>query len=484
MRVRDYILQQTKAIGLIAAVEKGVSVENVVARLPGTASSRDVLITAHYDSHPPSPGAGDDGISVAAMLETMRALQAGPPLRNDIVFLFTDGEELGWLGAAAFVAAHPNAHDQTGVVLCFDGRPGNGSLNLSSTSPGDAWLIRQLAAAHPPLDANSRRNAEERSDSDTDCTSVFGPAGFQGFEFENEARGPRYHLPTDTADAISPGIVQAFGDSMTRLARRFGDLNLASVLPTHDDTYFTVPHAGVVVYPRWVTPVVAVAGLLGFVVLVMLASLKRGVSLPLTALAALARLGALLLITALASLVWVKLLASAAVTYDLGTHDPYFEGISLAMATIVGVSIFLGLASLYALSRWRDEVSLTVSGLIVFLLVWWLAYFFLDADNPLDYPPLAWGLAAGVAGLAVLMFVRHPVLKPVLLFLAAVPIFVLAVPTLIPDILQPNGDGAWVPVLSIGLLLGVLVPQFAFILGFAAPPTPSKVGSRASLPAA
>jgi uncharacterized RDD family membrane protein YckC len=83
-----------------------------------------------------------------------------------------------------------------------------------------------------------------------------------------------------------------------------------------------------------------------------------------------------------------------------------------------------------------------------------------------------------------MMFVRHPVLKPVLLFLAAVPIFVLAVPTLIPDILQPNGDGAWVPVLSIGLLLGVLVPQFAFILGFAAPPTPSKVGSRASLPAA
>ena len=110
-RVREYILAQAKALGLPAEVqrrsgvespmwgERSGTVENVIVRVPGTRSSTpDVLITAHYDSVPVGPGAGDDGASVAAMLETMRVLEAGPPLKNDVVFLFTDGEEFGWLG--------------------------------------------------------------------------------------------------------------------------------------------------------------------------------------------------------------------------------------------------------------------------------------------------------------------------------------------------------------------------------------------------
>jgi hypothetical protein len=60
----------------------------------------------------------------------------------------------------------------------------------------------------------------------------------------------------------------------------------------------------------------------------------------------------------------------------------------------------------------------------------------------------------------------------VLLFLAAVPIFVLSIPALIPATLQPE-EGAWVPVLELGLMLGVLVPQIAFITGR---PSPSDDG--------
>jgi Zn-dependent M28 family amino/carboxypeptidase len=85
------------------------TVENVIVRVPGTSPTREVLITAHYDSFPGAPGAADDGVSVAAMLETMRALKAGPPLKNDLVFLFTDGEEHGWLGAKAFTERHSEA---------------------------------------------------------------------------------------------------------------------------------------------------------------------------------------------------------------------------------------------------------------------------------------------------------------------------------------------------------------------------------------
>ena len=43
------------------------------------------------------------------MLETGLGLASTRPLRNDVVMIFTDGEEAGLLGASSFVAEHPLA---------------------------------------------------------------------------------------------------------------------------------------------------------------------------------------------------------------------------------------------------------------------------------------------------------------------------------------------------------------------------------------
>jgi hypothetical protein len=108
-RVRDYLLREISAMGLHPEVQKATvfrsdsgeatAVKNVLVRIDGTEPGRAVLITAHYDSLVTGLGAGDDGMGVAAMLETLRALQAGPPPRNDLIFLFNDGEEPGMLGS-------------------------------------------------------------------------------------------------------------------------------------------------------------------------------------------------------------------------------------------------------------------------------------------------------------------------------------------------------------------------------------------------
>ena len=62
---------------------------------------------AHYDSVPFGPGAADDGAGVVTLLETARALKAGPPLKNDVIFLFTDGEEAGGGGRGRRSCAAP-----------------------------------------------------------------------------------------------------------------------------------------------------------------------------------------------------------------------------------------------------------------------------------------------------------------------------------------------------------------------------------------
>src|SRR5207249_5261569 len=97
-------------------------VQNIMARLPGREpGGSDVLLMAHYDGVEAGPAAADDGAGSAAILETLRALRAGPPLAHDVVALFTDGEEAGLLGAAAFVREHPWAKD-VGIALNFEAR--------------------------------------------------------------------------------------------------------------------------------------------------------------------------------------------------------------------------------------------------------------------------------------------------------------------------------------------------------------------------
>jgi hypothetical protein len=67
-----------------------------------------LLLNAHYDSSAAGPGAGDDGAGVATLLEVASILK-GEPLRRPVTFLFNEGEELGLVGARAFLQRDPLA---------------------------------------------------------------------------------------------------------------------------------------------------------------------------------------------------------------------------------------------------------------------------------------------------------------------------------------------------------------------------------------
>jgi hypothetical protein len=195
-RVRDYLIQEISAMGLRPQVQKTTvfesvpdeadvtTVKNILVRIEGKApTNRAVLITAHYDSVVTGPGAGDNGMSVATMLETLRAVQAGPPSRNDLIFLFNDGEEAGLIGSTAFVEQHPWAKD-VGVVFDFDRSDGRGVAILSWTAAHDGWLVQEIANALPGTVATSADNDSERQDYDNDL-HAFAAVGFTGAHFDN-----------------------------------------------------------------------------------------------------------------------------------------------------------------------------------------------------------------------------------------------------------------------------------------------------------
>ena len=118
---------------------------NVVAVLPGhRARPAGSFLMAHHDSVETGPGAARRRAPAwPPLLETVRALTAGPPLRNDVVVVLTDAEEACLCGAEAFAARHPLASDG-GVVLNLEARGTTGPPIMFETSLGNADLAGRL----------------------------------------------------------------------------------------------------------------------------------------------------------------------------------------------------------------------------------------------------------------------------------------------------------------------------------------------------
>jgi len=285
-RVRDYLLSQLQALGLDAHLQPGTGrmteygittlgkVENIVARLRGSdPTGKALMLSAHYDSSYLSPGAADNGASVAAVLESLRALRAGAQLRNDLIVLFSDGEEVGLLGAELFARRHPWVPD-VGMVLNFDFRGSSGPMWMFETSGGNSRMVAALASgASDPMGSSALFDLYQLLPNDTDMTA-YKAAGLPGLNFAAIDRAYTYHSPLDTLDRLDPASVQHLGELMLTATRSFGADYLAG-LSAPDSVFFNLPGLGMLHYRgTWVGPFSALA--LGAVLLALGLAVRRG----------------------------------------------------------------------------------------------------------------------------------------------------------------------------------------------------------------
>jgi hypothetical protein len=253
-RVFQYLASALRAAGLEVEVQegerRGVAIKNILARLPGAASTGEALFACHYDSAAGAPGAADDGAAVAGFLEAIRALRSAAPLRNDLYFLFTDGEELGLVGAALFVDEHPKARDFD-VVFNFEARGNSGPSILFETSPENGRLIAEYATAVAHPVASSLGPAVYRLlPNDTDFTEL-RRAGLRGLNLAFIDGVGAYHTPGDTVENLGLRSLQHHGDIALALARRFGDIELSG-LDREEAEFFSLPWRRLASYPkRW-----------------------------------------------------------------------------------------------------------------------------------------------------------------------------------------------------------------------------------------
>jgi hypothetical protein len=373
--VRAYLLDALRQLGLDPELQHATGVRrsgdtiraaalvNIVARLPGVASSGAIVLLAHYDSVPNSPGAGDAGNGVAAILETVRALRAGPPMRNDVIVLITDAEEVGLLGAQAYVDEHPWATD-TGIVLNAEGRGHAGPVYMFRTTASNGRMIRTLGRAAPYPAAESLANEIFRlMPNDTDLT-VFQQAGYAGMDFANVRSLTHYHTPLDNYENADPRTLQHHGEYLLSLARAFGAMDLEK-LAGPDRIYFSVPVLGLLHYPlTWALPLALLALLLVAGVTARAGRRKllraNGVGIALLHLAA-----AMVVLPLAAMLAW-RLLAGHIPEVAWSWHgSPYDSGRYLLGISLLVMGLYLG--SVAWLRRRMSPPDMLVAALIAWL---------------------------------------------------------------------------------------------------------------------
>ncbi|HYQ80681.1 MAG TPA: M20/M25/M40 family metallo-hydrolase [Anaeromyxobacteraceae bacterium] len=259
-RVRERVLAELRRLGLEPEVQEAfacgrywmcATVRNVLARLPGREPGPAVLLMAHYDSVPAGPGASDDGVGVAALLEAARALRHDPP-RRPVILLLDDGEEAGLVGATAFAEGHPWMRE-VGAVVNLEARGTSGASLLFQTSGDDLWLARLAgrALAHP-VTSSLFAEVYRRLPNDTDL-SVFGPRGLPGLDFAFVGDAGRYHTPLDDLAHADRGSLQHHGDNALAAVRALAGSDLVAPPPGRGAFFDLLGHR-VIAWPRQWSP--------------------------------------------------------------------------------------------------------------------------------------------------------------------------------------------------------------------------------------
>src|SRR6185295_4693065 len=326
------------------------------------------------------------GTAVATLLETARALKSSTPLKHDLIFLFTDGEEAGLLGAKAFVDEHPWAKDVS-LVLNFDARGNSGSAIMFETSNQDGALIRGFARSAPyPVTTSLSSEIYKRLPNDTDFT-VFRRAGIAGLNFAYLNGLTHYHSRLDNLSNMDERSLQHQGSYALALAHQFGD-GKEEIKKEGNAVYFNIFRTTFYYSQRWVLPLVILVTVL-FIAVAVLGLKKKQLTLKGTLLGGLAFFAAVVAACLVTMLVWFALqLLPLGDTYHQYLYAGGFIALAVAVFSIVNL-LFRGKTS--APHLWLGA------------LVWWLL---LTIATGVLLPGgsylLAWPLLFSLIGLGVM----------------------------------------------------------------------------------
>ncbi|GAA5877205.1 hypothetical protein JCM16303_006201 [Sporobolomyces ruberrimus] len=204
--------------------KKYFGISNIVVRLSdGTPQTKanSILVNAHTDSTLPSPGAADDLVGVAAMLEALRVMALGKRrLTNSVVFLFNGAEESLQDASHLFITQHPLKDTVRGVINLEACGTAGKEIIFQATSEE---MVRALARTPTPYATIIASEIFQTGLilSDTDFRQFEEYGNLTGIDAALVLNSYLYHTRLDRFEAIQPGSVQHMGETTLALLHYF-----------------------------------------------------------------------------------------------------------------------------------------------------------------------------------------------------------------------------------------------------------------------
>ncbi len=210
----EYLFDEFKKIGLDVKIEPWrylrYKCQNVVATLNGSDPDSDavIILSAHYDTVKNTPGANDDGTGVAAIL-SFAEIFSKYSFKNTIKFIAFSGEEVGGLGAHAYVKKAYETGENIIAALDID------MIGYTDTSINEKFLQMIVPDRSKWIYDLSKNLSKEHSNLNLSFKILpnfptcdhqpFIDYGFDAvlYSHENSILYPWLHKPGDTIDKIN-----------------------------------------------------------------------------------------------------------------------------------------------------------------------------------------------------------------------------------------------------------------------------------------
>lgn len=196
------------------------SMSNLVVRISdGTEESKanSLLLNAHLDSTLPSPGAADDGVGIAILLEALRILTlpgTGTRLHNSVVLLFNNGEESLQDASHLYITQHNETANSVKAVVNLEAC-GTSGPELLFQATSEEMIEAYSKVPHPfgtVLANDIFSTGLILSDTDFRQFVEYGN-GLTGLDMALVGNSYLYHTRKDVPKYLQPGATQHFGEN-------------------------------------------------------------------------------------------------------------------------------------------------------------------------------------------------------------------------------------------------------------------------------
>lgn len=143
--VREYVRSQLAQWGKVEVhtfQQQGIEFQNLILNLPGRSSKPPILVGAHYDTFPGSPGADDNATGVAVLLELARCF-AAEPARHPVRLVAFDLEETSYDRAGSTHYANSLQQEPLRLMLSLE------MLGYCDQTPGSQQYPAGLQRFYP-----------------------------------------------------------------------------------------------------------------------------------------------------------------------------------------------------------------------------------------------------------------------------------------------------------------------------------------------